>query len=357
MRISLLIHCMMSFFMASQSQTFTAAGKVTDAQSGQPLRGASVFCQNTTIGTATNAEGEFQLSLSDGGYDLIVTYNGYETYSARINKSAENIGDLQVLLKLKDKSLTEVSIVATNEVKDGWEKYGSLFRDQFLGMTDNSSQCTIENPESLRFFYSRKRERLKVTVREPLRISNKALGYVIRYELDSFLHEFPSGNTEYTGYALFEKMEGSDAEHEQWKENREKAYYGSMLHFMRCYYDSTLGGNNYKIERVDPKTDKSKPINNPYDSTFYEKTESGDAILIKNGKLRVAYADEKPEKKYLTVKGLSEKTTIQISMLDFPEMIIIEENGYFYDQKDILALGYWSWEKLADLLPYDYDPE
>jgi hypothetical protein len=33
---------------------------------------------------------------------------------------------------------------------------------------------------------------------------------------------------------------------------------------------------------------------------------------------------------------------------------VIEKNGYFYDQRDLLTIGYWGWEKLADFMPYDY---
>ena len=334
-----------------------AAGKVTDRQTGLPLVGASVFCQNTTIGTATGTEGNFQLNLPGGGYDLVISYSGYETFSIRIDPGIENIRSLSVQMKLKDKNLEEVAIVATNEVKDGWEKYGALFREQFLGMTRNSELCRIENPETLRFLYSRKRDRLKVLAREPLRITNNALGYVIRYELDSFIHEFATGNTESVGYALFDKMKGGEEDEQTWKTNRENAYYGSMFHFMRCYYDSTLALNGYKLDRLDAVTNKIIAIRNPYDSSIYQLTPSGEVLLMNKGKLRVAYTLEQPEKKYLAARKLAENTTIQISILEFPSEITILENGYFHDQKEILALGYWAWEKIADMLPYDYDPE
>jgi hypothetical protein len=36
---------------------------------------------------------------------------------------------------------------------------------------------------------------------------------------------------------------------------------------------------------------------------------------------------------------------------------VIQQNGYFYDQNDVTNTGYWSWEKLGDALPYDYNPE
>lgn len=344
------------FRIPAQSQHFIASGKVVDKQSGQALTGASVFCQNTTLGTTTNTQGEFSLNLAAGGYDLVISYSGYETYSMRINSSTENIRTLTIELKQKDKSMEEVSITVTNEVKDGWVKYGGFFREQFLGMTINSSQCNIENPESLRFFYSKKKNRLKVTAREDLRVSNKALGYTIRYQLDSFVHDYGSGMTQYTGFPFFEEMSGTAEEQITWNTNREKAYFGSQLHFMRCYYDSTLKENGYKLEKIDPGTNKSKLINNPYDSLFFQITESKDVDLVYSGKLRVIYMEEQPEKNYLLTNKLSPNTTIQISLLDFAEFITIEENGYFYDQKDLLALGYWSWEKLADFLPYNYEP-
>src|SRR5688500_2906729 len=67
------------------AQGFRVAGKVIDASTRQPLQGASVFCQNTTIGTVTNADGDFHLMLNNGGYDLAVSFMGMETQSMRIS--------------------------------------------------------------------------------------------------------------------------------------------------------------------------------------------------------------------------------------------------------------------------------
>jgi hypothetical protein len=49
-------------------------------------------------------------------------------------------------------------------------------------------------------------------------------------------------------------------------------------------------------------------------------------------------------------------TQVQISAIDILNGFVIEENGYFYDQSDVTNIGYWSWKKLAELLPYDYLP-
>ncbi len=66
---------------------FTVSGKIVDAESKEPLNSASVYCQNTTIGTTTNKEGEFSLQLKSGGYELIISYTGYQTKQVQISSS------------------------------------------------------------------------------------------------------------------------------------------------------------------------------------------------------------------------------------------------------------------------------
>ncbi len=337
--------------------SFKVAGKILDATTKQPLQGASVFCQNTTIGTVSDAEGAFSLTLNNGGYDLAVSFMGLETQSLRISNTTPDVTNLIIELKQKEKSLEEVAIVATTEVKNGWQKYGQFLSDNFIGKTANSAQCTIENPEVLRFFYSKKKNRLKVITDSVLVIQNKALGYTIKYQLDSFIHEYNGSKTLYVGYPLYEQMQGADEEIAVWKENRIKAYEGSVLQFMRAYRDSTLNGEGYKIEVINDKSGKSSPIMDPYDTAYYTIVDYNKVELFFPGNLRVVYANEKPDPAYLAANKLPASTPLQISILDIADGIIIEENGFYYDQRDVLMLGYWGWEKMADFLPFDYYPD
>ena len=55
---------------------FTVTGVVLDSSSREPLYGASVFAQNTTLGTATDKQGNFNLALKAGGYDLVISFTG-----------------------------------------------------------------------------------------------------------------------------------------------------------------------------------------------------------------------------------------------------------------------------------------
>lgn len=340
----------------ANAQSFSVSGIVIDAATKQPLRGASVFCPNTTFGTTTNASGEFLITLPNGGYDLTISFTGYESQSKRISQTSENLLNQITTLNEKQKSLEEVSVTVTTEVKDGLTKYGSFFRDLFIGQSINSNNCTIQNPEALHFFFSKKKNKLKVVAQENIIIQNKALGYTINYQLDSFTHEYNNGTTQFTGYPLFEEMKGSVDEIQIWKENREKAYFGSLLHFMHAYYDSTIAASGFKIELINKQSNKTKLLNNPYDSTF---------VTFYNeemewhfpGSLRIVYQDEIPEAGYLLKNKMVPTTKIQISQLDFLESIIVQQNGYFFDQRDLIVQGYFEWEKIADFLPYNYNPE
>lgn len=354
--IALLFICG-SFSCFSQDNTFLVTGKVIDAASQLPLNGASIFCMNTTLGTMSNADGVFSLRLPNGGYDLIISYTGYASAVMRIN-SSENT-PVSVELKQKEKSLEEVSVVSSNEVQDGLAKYGKFFNDNFIGNTQNASQCKIQNPEVLQFFFSKKRNRLKVKAKEDLILMNDALGYKIKYQLDSFVHDYNSKIDVYTGFPFYEPLTGTEDQQKTWQQNRQKAYKGSRLHFIRSWYARTLESEGFVLEQVDSNsaTLKTIAIENPYDSLMFRVEEDKDVEINYNGKLRVTYKKAMPDPVYLSSNKLPAYLRAQISILDINDGFVIQQNGYFYDQNDVTNIGYWSWQKLGDALPYDYQPE
>ncbi|GAO42862.1 carboxypeptidase-like regulatory domain-containing protein [Flavihumibacter petaseus] len=343
------------YFVFSQEQ-FTIRGKVLDAATKAPLSGASVFCQNTTFGVVTNADGEFSLSLPKGGYDLVVSYTGFQSAEQRIG--AGNTDPLVLELKAKDKSMEAVTVAGSNEVPDGWTKYGEFFREQFFGSTANAQECKILNPEALRFFYSKKRNRLKVLTKEELKIENQALGYRVRYQLDSLSYEYNTQVSTFSGYPFFEAMTGSTDQESKWKINRQKAYRGSKLHFMRCWYNKTIAQEGFALEKVNPdaKSFEATPIADYYDTSFYG-IDSGAAVITMPGKYRVIYRKEMPDARFVIAYKLPPHIRVQLSILDIMDEFVIEQNGYWYEQSDLINTGYWSYERMAEAVPYDYVPE
>lgn len=334
---------------------FTVRGTVLDSTTREPLNLASVFCQNTTLGTSTNKEGAFSLELKSGGYDLIFTYTGYQTQVIRIGFDTK---PLDILMVKEDKSLGEVVIKSSNEVKDGWEKYGAFFLENFIGTTPNAAQTTLLNPEVLKFYILKKTNKLRVLATEPLQIANAALGYNMRYQLDSFVFFYGTGINTYRGYCLYTEMEGSDSLKQVWTKNRQNAYYGSKLQFMRSYYDSTLAEDGWTIDLLDDANNtKFLRLSDYYDTTYYGGLDSTMEIEVwYPRKISITYTKKKPEPEYIKKFKLPKNVATQISYIDVSEGIAIKENGYYYDQKNWLAQGYMSWKNLGDQLPYDYHP-
>jgi hypothetical protein len=380
--LSFLFLLLCSCFNVVTKAQFTVSGIILDSASREPLSAASVFCQNTTSGTTTNKQGGFSLSLKAGGYDLIFSYTGYVTQTFRV---AEN-SKIEVLMVKEDKSLGEVFIRNSYEVTDGLEKYGDFFISNFIGATPNAAQCELTNPEVLKFFYYKRSNRLKVLATDAIQITNRALGYHLRYQLDSFVYFYNTNINFYKGYCLYTEMEGNDSLKNVWVANRNKVYEGSKLHFMRSYYDSTISEDGWIIDMLDEKDDKKfNKVSNVYDTAIYNSLvlypeitimtdpEGTDSLPVPKivldsahattqveffypRKISITYTKKSPEKEYLKKMNLPKHIPYIISYVDIKDWIAITENGYFYDQKDWINQGYWSWKNLGDLLPYDFLP-
>lgn len=341
----------------SQQKQFSILGKVIDSATGQPLAGASALLQNTTYGTISNADGNFFLRLPNGGYELLVSYTGYEKFNQRISNSFATEDTMIIQLVKQDQSMSEVAVVSSNEVENGLERFGNFFSEHFIGTSPNAEKTKIENPEVLRFFYTKnnKRNRLKVTAREPLLVINDELGYRIRYQLDSFSYDYRSDISQYTGAAFFEEIDTTEEVKATYIKNRARTYLGSRLHFMRTLYDQTVQQEGFIVEQLEGSLNKpsAKLITDLYDSTIY----SADSSLVEvgwNGRYRVSYKKVFPDKRFLQQYKLPSNTKVQVTVIDADGGFIIEENGYFYEQYDVVNAGYWAWKKLSELLPYDY---
>ena len=343
---------------SAQISSYFVKGKVINAQSKQPMQGASVFAENTTLGTATDQDGNFVLELPIGGYSLVVTFTGFNTQSFRISNIETN--NIDVEMTVKEKSLEEVAVVSTGETKNGLEKYGNFFMDEFIGKSKNSGLCKLKNPESLKFYFSKRKNRLKVLSIEPLIIENNALGYNIKYEMDSFVHEYNTDITVYTGYPLFEEMEStSEDQKSKWKSAREAAYKGSILHFMRSLYNMELEEEGFQVQlmvNINGK-DSGLKVKDYYQALNYNQADSISPVVIKpnQSKIGIIFINEKPEDGYLN-ENKEVPSEFQFSTISFlpNKSLSVEENGFYYEQSDLLINDYWEWNKMADALPYDY---
>lgn len=80
----------------------TVRGVVNDADTNEPLPGVNILLQGTTIGTSTNVDGEFELTLPSLDGVLVVTFIGYNTTQVPIN----------------NRSFIEISLIQSTIVSD-----------------------------------------------------------------------------------------------------------------------------------------------------------------------------------------------------------------------------------------------
>lgn len=82
------------------------AGKVYDATTKDPIIGASIMIKGTTIGTVSNVDGSFALSIPNNGGQLEISYIGFEKQIVPISSS-----NMNVFLKENIQKLDEVVVV------------------------------------------------------------------------------------------------------------------------------------------------------------------------------------------------------------------------------------------------------
>ncbi len=396
---ALLVFAVLSISAGAQR---TIRGRVINETNGAAVPGTSVFLSNTSKGTVSDGAGKFELTdVPPGKHELVISSIGFETVVYPFSESQLPL-QLRVELKIKVRELENVTVEPF--VEEGWDKWGRTFMENFIGYTENAARCRIKNEKAIKFRYFKKSNRLIAYSDEPLQIENKGLGYHITYQLEDFEINFSARTSVFMGYSLYEEM-GKDKR--SWQRKRNEAYYGSMMHFMRCLYSDSLKNSGFELRRLSriPNLEKERVkkvyqvrrttkmvggkftisesnADYPADSvTYYEGilrqpdfTEiygkdllSADSVLVKQDGthklfyfteyLHVTYKNELEEEAYVKAQLQYRKRTFQRSSLYLPELkpLWIEKNGNYYNPKDMYFIGYWSWsDKIADSLPLDY---
>ncbi|MDY6800517.1 MAG: carboxypeptidase-like regulatory domain-containing protein, partial [Bacteroidota bacterium] len=113
LKTKILIVALMFLSFASFSQT-KVKGVLIDASTNDPLIGASVVVDGTTIGTATALDGSFSISVPSGEQKLIFSYVGYIQEETILTISPGQDLDLgKIALQSDAIGLDEVRIISS----------------------------------------------------------------------------------------------------------------------------------------------------------------------------------------------------------------------------------------------------
>ena len=89
------------------------SGYITDAETGEPIIGANVVINGTTIGSATDANGKYYIpNVKVGTYNIKIVYIGYKSASANINVREKYIVNMNVPLNAENIVLDEVVVTS-----------------------------------------------------------------------------------------------------------------------------------------------------------------------------------------------------------------------------------------------------
>lgn len=221
------------------------SGTVTDQTTNRSVAGASVFINNSTYGCKADKDGHFELkSFPPPPFQLIISSVGYTTSTHNIKELPAS--DISILLQPKVQDLKEVVILSPE--KDGWAKYGTAFIKDFIGYSAFAQECVILNKEVLEFRYDQADNKLMVSTQKPLKIKNKATGYLITYWLEDYEKDYSTHKLFFKGYTQFEGLPSDKNKvKERWKNNRQSAYQGSLQHFMRSVYNNTVYQDSFEV--------------------------------------------------------------------------------------------------------------
>lgn len=114
------LNCLFVFFsLAAFAQSGTISGRVTEQETGEPLIGATVVIDKTTLGSITDLKGAYRIPNVPSGPQLIrVKYVGFEDVVVEVNVSASGETIVpEVVLQSTSIGLEEIQVFA-NVVED-----------------------------------------------------------------------------------------------------------------------------------------------------------------------------------------------------------------------------------------------
>lgn len=269
------------FFNFIRAQTISAI--VYDYDTKEPIVGASIYYDGTTIGVATDANGKFDISYEPAlSVPIVISFIGY---SNQVHSKEELLQLEKVYLKASSLVMKGLVIKADNWSRD---KKMRIFKSEFLGRTPGVEYCRITNEKDIRLVYNPTTNELYAFCDQPMIIINRYLGYKIMYNMNEFEVQFRYSHgglrlTEqvyYEGTSFFSELGKSVKK--KYAEARWKEFKGSKMHFMRSLAEQKLTENRFEIFY------KSLPVD-PYEFFTINNLEHGSQVSMSVDTLSILY--------------------------------------------------------------------
>jgi hypothetical protein len=352
--------------LPAYSQT-DISGRVVDEKDNMPLPGASVYFNNTTVSTYTSPDGDFHFEgIRMLNTEMVIYAPGYEVLVYK--PTVKQIEGKRIVFKLQAKALnavTKLPLTGSNR-----REFINMFRQFFLGVTDEANTCKIVNESSIYITQAESDSSFRICADTALVIINSLLGYKIIYNLEEFRYDYATGKPYFSGYARYEELGGNT----KWIKHRDKAYHGSTLHFYRSLVNHQLYEQGFGIFLMKPVPDTNLTMQpgaliTPDGCVVMAEPLSAQNILFIDStneisinladELWVQYNEDPASKFFLITHGYMDNLGVKgvESSIRFKKSPVgINYKGVLDDYSNIEYSGYWMYEKVANTLPLNYQP-
>jgi D-alanyl-D-alanine dipeptidase len=326
-----------------------------------PLPYANVYLNHTTIGTATDENGKFELkNVPVDKYEFVFSYVGYNTIIQALTLKPDRHLQLVVKLLPTDKELKNVIITAKRD--KAWQKNYERFKRELFGNTTNSRLCSILNPEVVNLIEGE--NGLLAETSEPLEIENHALGYKIFLTLKKFVIDDEGYSLEFK--SRFDSLQPtSNSEQLRWEINRLNSYAGSEMHLFRSILDHRSWPEGFNIMKQNGNAILNIYGGNlvatsnftvPFDDNSIAKdsTNNNLTVVFEKGKYLITYEKQLLTRNQQTIKGATYATSI-VEVNSSP--LKVDRRGIAILPSDCFMKGTMTTHRIAYKLPADYDPE
>jgi hypothetical protein len=377
---------------AAYSQTITISGKVTTSVAHEGIGKVNVFLSNSSYGTETLEDGSFRLTdVKPGQYSFVASSLGYQDYTQTILVGKDPI-NLTIVLLPKVNQLRGVVIASNADWKKNWEE----FKKAFIGTSENAKDCVVENPRIVNIVNSNRRHILEAWSDDFLVVDNKALGYRVKFLIDTFSNNGIAGIISWQGKAVFQDLPGSTEQKKIWKLRRQQTYYGSSRDFYKSLYSGKMTEEGFVIKRLHRELNPERPqeglilqkikqfrgnnrdslnfwIGKENLSKYYHEYLSKEPLqpyqIFTNTNRQGLFVISFTECLYVIYTKKHEETDFKdlyrpLDMENFETSVLTLMSPYaVFDMNGVISEGAplnegtWSKAKLAELLPYDYSPD
>ncbi|NNF05113.1 MAG: carboxypeptidase regulatory-like domain-containing protein [Rhodothermales bacterium] len=336
---------------------------------GEPVSGALVFVSGTTASTESAEDGSFELPGSGLAWFDVAAWHpdagfGFAQFEPGVTES--------VSISLEDVYAAADSDRAESDVDLDY------FRDVAFAWTGASGKVEIENPDALIVRRGAEEGVVSAAATAPVRLSNPELGYEI--EIHAFRLDGSPIAMEWSGYPLFSEMTPErDRDARNWDRARSRTFEGSRRHFLHALAIGRLEQEEFEAFHVQGPGSASElnPVAEMGETGFgmgeidpVMRDGQTDATrqLMFQGWLYVNYYGRGENRytryvdRYFPSSDLKELVmTVNRSWIRLPYGVVtIDTKGTVLPDPSsggIQTFGYWTFKRLADLLPYDYLPE